>query len=113
MEFDEYQKKSRVTARYPQLGDNLPYLTLGIAGEAGEVADKVKKFIRDGNFTSIRDLTKEQKDELMKELGDVLWYLAQIATELGYELDGVAAANIEKLYSRMDRGMLGGNGDNR
>lgn len=113
MDFSEYQKKSRVTALYPNLGDNLPYLALGIAGESGEVADKVKKFIRDSHFTSIKDLNADQKADVAKELGDVLWYIAQIATEFGYDLEEVAEMNIDKLYSRMDRGALHGSGDER
>ncbi len=113
MNFNEYQIKSRKTAGYPNIGDNLPYLALGVADEAGEVAGKVKKFIRDSGFTSIKDLTDEQKEMTVKELGDVLWYIAQIATELGYELDTVADMNIEKLYSRLDRARIGGSGDNR
>ncbi len=113
MDFNEYQKKSRVTAKYPNVGDNLPYLGLGIAGESGEVADKIKKFIRDTEFTSVSDLTSEQKMPVAVELGDVLWYISQLATELGFTLEEVATMNIEKLYSRMDRAKLGGSGDNR
>jgi NTP pyrophosphatase (non-canonical NTP hydrolase) len=113
MDFNEYQKKSRKTAAYPNVGDNLPYLALGIADEAGEVAGKVKKFIRDHHMQSIADLTDEQKQDLVKEAGDVLWYIAQIATETGYELETLAQMNIEKLYSRLDRDVIGGSGDNR
>ncbi len=113
MEFDEYQKKSRKTALYPNVGDNLPYLALGIADEAGEVAGKVKKLIRDHNFKSVSELSDEQKGELVKEVGDVLWYCAQIATEVGVDLGLVAHLNIEKLYSRLERGQIGGSGDNR
>ncbi len=113
MDFTEYQKKSRVTAKYPNVGDNLPYLGLGIAGESGEVADKIKKLIRDEYFTSVQNLTTEQKKPIATELGDVLWYISQLATELGFTLEEVAEMNIEKLYSRMDRETLGGSGDNR
>lgn len=113
MDFKEYQEKSRVTAKYPDLGDNFTYPALGLAGEAGEVADKVKKLMRDHDNFKPSELTAEQKLELAKELGDVLWYLTQFATELGYELDEIAAQNIEKLYSRHERGKLGGSGDNR
>lgn len=113
MNFEEYQKQSRKTAVYPDLGDNLPYLALGIADEAGEVAGKVKKFIRDHNMKSIQDLTLEQKQDLVKEVGDVLWYIAQIATEVGVDLEKVAEQNIEKLHSRLERGTIGGSGDNR
>lgn len=113
MNFQEYQEKSRETAIYPNLGDNLPYLALGIAGESGEVADKVKKFIRDAKFTSIKDLSVEQKKELTTEIGDVLWYIAQLATELDMSLEAVAQQNIDKLQGRKQHGTLRGSGDNR
>ncbi|MEX0930701.1 MAG: nucleoside triphosphate pyrophosphohydrolase family protein [Candidatus Paceibacterota bacterium] len=113
MDFNEYQLKSRKTALYPYAGDNLPYLGLGIVEESGEVAGKVKKFIRDYNMKSIDDLTNEQKQDLAKEVGDVLWYISQIATETGFELNEIAEMNIEKLYSRLDRKAIGGSGDNR
>lgn len=109
MNFKEYQKKSRKTALYPNVNDNYIYPTLGLAGEAGEVAEKIKKVIRDKNGI-INDGTRE---EIKKELGDVLWYVAQIATELGISLDEIAEKNIEKLYSRMERNKLNGEGDNR
>lgn len=113
MDFNQYQKKSRETAIYPNQGDNLPYLALGIAGEAGEVSEKVKKFIRDTQFAGIGDLGKGQKRELALEVGDVLWYIAQVATEIGYDLEEVAEMNITKTHSRMHRDKLGGDGDNR
>ncbi|HPN96485.1 MAG TPA: nucleoside triphosphate pyrophosphohydrolase family protein [Candidatus Moranbacteria bacterium] len=109
MNFEEYQKKSRLTAKYPDAGKNYIYPTLGLAGESGEVAEKIKKVIRDKGGV----ITDETKEEIKKELGDVLWYVAQIATELGLSLDEVVEKNIEKLYSRMERGKLGGDGDNR
>lgn len=109
MNFEEYQKKSRVTAKYPDAGNNFIYPTLGLAGESGEVAEKIKKVLRDKGGI-IDDETKEM---IKKELGDVLWYVSQIATELGLTLDDIAEHNIEKLYSRMERGKLGGNGDDR
>ncbi len=109
MTFDEYQQKSRKTALYPNLGSNYVYPTLGLAGEAGEVAEKIKKAIRDDQGK----ITDQKKSEIEKELGDVLWYAAQIATELGLTLNKVAEANIEKLYSRLERGVLTGSGDNR
>jgi NTP pyrophosphatase (non-canonical NTP hydrolase) len=113
MNFNEYQEKSRKTARYRDLGDNLPYLTLGLVGETGEVADKLKKLIRDEEFTSMKDLTEEQKNALVSELGDVIWYIAQMATELGIPFDSIAERNIEKIYSRLERGRIGGSGDTR
>ena len=109
MDFKEYQKKSRKTAIYPQRDNNFIYPTLGLVGESGEVAEKVKKIIRDENGV----ITKSKKEELKKELGDVLWYIAQIATELNLSLEEIAKSNIKKLYSRKKRGVLQGNGDNR
>ena len=89
MNFNEYQKKSRKTARYPNKGNNFIYPTLGLAGESGEVAEKIKKIIRDDNGV----VSKDKKQEILKELGDVLWYVAQIATELKLSLDKVADFN--------------------
>lgn len=109
MTFDEYQKKSRETAIYPDLGSNIVYPTLGLAGEAGEVAEKVKKAIRDDKGI----VSEERKDLIEGELGDVLWYVAQIATELGSSLDAIVKKNIEKLASRKERGRLNGSGDTR
>ncbi len=109
MNFSEYQTKSRRTAKYPSIGHPLIYPTLGLTNEAGEVAGKIKKIFRDkGGIISAVD-----KEALKSELGDVLWYLAQVCTELEISLDGVAEYNIEKLYSRLDRGKIGGEGDNR
>ena len=109
MTFEEYQKLSRKAALYPNAGSNFVYPTLGLAGEAGEVAEKIKKVIRDKNSV----VSEETKIEIAKELGDVLWYATQIAAELGLSLDSIADSNIKKLYSRLDRGTLGGDGDNR
>ena len=109
MQLNDYQRDSRTTARYPDLGSNLIYPTLGLAGEAGEVADKVKKLIRDRD--GLADHTFKQ--DLALELGDVLWYIAQLCTELGMTLDDVAEKNIEKLNSRSRRGTLHGDGDHR
>ncbi|MDP2631319.1 MAG: nucleoside triphosphate pyrophosphohydrolase family protein [Candidatus Uhrbacteria bacterium] len=109
MNFEEYQKKSRKTALYPNLGNNFPYVVMGLCGEAGEVADKLKKTIRDDGG----EVTDEKRAEVTKELGDVLWYVAQLATELNLSLDEIAELNIEKLYSRLQRGTIGGSGDDR
>lgn len=109
MNFQEYQKLSRETALYPDKNNNFIYPTLGLAGEAGEVAEKIKKVMRDKK--GIIDL--QTKEEIEKELGDVLWYVAQIATELGLNLDEIADKNIKKLFSRKERKVLHGNGDNR
>ena len=104
-----YQRRSRQTARYPDVGANPIYPTLGLCGEAGEVAEKVKKVLRDrqGRFGP------ESVEAIGLELGDVLWYVAQLATELGLRLDDVAAANLAKLSSRAERGVIAGDGDHR
>ena len=109
MDLRSYQQNSRLTARYPDAGRNPIYPTLGLCGEAGEVADKVKKVLRDrgGVFDD------EVREGLRAELGDVLWYVAQLATELGFDLEDVARANLEKLASRAARGVIGGSGDSR
>jgi NTP pyrophosphatase (non-canonical NTP hydrolase) len=109
MNFKEYQEKSRKTAIYPNSGENYVYPTLGLSGEAGEVAEKIKKVIRDKKGI----IDEETREEIKKELGDVLWYVSQIASELGLSLDEIGEKNIEKLYSRMERGKLSGSGDNR
>lgn len=109
MTFDEYQKESRKTAKYPDIGNNFVYPTLGLAGESGEVAEKIKKVLRDKNGV----VGEATKAEITKELGDVLWYLTQIASELGLPLEEVASQNIKKLFSRLERDKLGGSGDNR
>jgi NTP pyrophosphatase (non-canonical NTP hydrolase) len=107
--FSEYQRLSRETAVYPQAGDNLVYPALGLCGEAGETAEKIKKAIRDDGGI----LTDERRDALAAELGDVLWYVAQLATEAGLELETIADANLEKLLSRQRRRVLHGSGDDR
>ena len=109
MLLSDYQSRSRVTAVYPNAGDNLLYPTLGLCGEAGEVAEKIKKMVRDDDGI----LSDERRAALSKELGDVLWYLAQIATEADLDLDAIAGANLEKLLSRRDRNVLSGSGDDR
>jgi NTP pyrophosphatase (non-canonical NTP hydrolase) len=109
MNFEEYQKKSRVTAKYPNAGKNYIYPTLGLVGESGEVAEKIKKVLRDKDGV----IDEETREMIKKELGDVLWYVSQIASELGLTLDDIAEHNIEKLYDRMERGKLGGSGDSR
>ena len=108
MTLNEYQQAARSTAIYPKEREIL-YPTLGLAGEAGEVADKVKKVIRDNNEC----FTDEKKLQIALELGDVLWYAAALAHDLGYTLDEVAQMNIEKLASRMNRNKIHGEGDER
>lgn len=109
MDFQEYQDRSRETAVYPDRGRNIVYPTLGLAGEAGEVAEKIKKVLRDDGGS----VSEEKRREILRELGDVLWYVAQIATELRLSLSDIAAQNLEKLASRKDRAKLSGSGDNR
>ena len=108
MKLNQYQEAARRTAIYPP-EQGLIYTTLGLVGEAGEVAEKVKKQIRDGN----KDKSGNFEDALAAELGDVLWYLANCASELGISLESVALANLTKLESRAARGFLGGSGDER
>jgi NTP pyrophosphatase (non-canonical NTP hydrolase) len=110
MNLAEYQSQATYFRTYDrgQLG-NLMYAVLGLNGEAGEVAEKVKKLLRDND----EQITPEVREALRKELGDVLWYLSACATDLGLSLDDVADANLSKLYSRKERGVLSGSGDNR
>ena len=109
MDLNTYQERARDTAQYPDRGNNPFYPTLGLAGEAGEVCEKVKKVMRDrgGEFDS------SARESIKKELGDVLWYVAILADELGLDLDDIARANIDKLSDRKKRGKLGGSGDER
>lgn len=113
MQFNDYQKMAYGTAQYPDRGSNLLYPALGIAEEAGEVAGKVKKFWRNLGITDGAKLDEGQKEVLKKELGDVLWYAAAIATEIGETLDTIAHLNLNKLYDRQERGVIKGEGDNR
>lgn len=108
MTINEYQKRALETAIYP---NPIIYPTIGLVGEAGEVADKVKKVLRDKNGEFFKE--PSTKEEIMKEIGDVLWYCATLANDLGYSLEEVAETNIKKLSSRKKRGVLGGSGDNR
>ena len=109
MDFKTYQKKARETAQYPDLGSNNIYPTLGLVGEAGEVAEKVKKVIRDKN--GIFD--DESKLGIKKELGDVLWYLSNLCDEFGFDLEEVAIQNLQKLKLRAAKGRISGSGDDR
>lgn len=109
MDFNSYQEKAWVTAKYPNMHNNLTYPTLGLTGEAGEIANKVKKIQRD--YNSI--LTLKMRETLIDELGDVLWYIAAIATELNCPLENIAKNNIIKLYKRLEENKISGEGDNR
>jgi NTP pyrophosphatase (non-canonical NTP hydrolase) len=108
MDLSDYQRQSRRTAEYPR-DAWLAYPALGLAGEAGEVAEHAKKAIRDDGGK----INHERRTAMAKELGDVLWYVAQLATELELELDEIAKQNLEKLFSRQARGVLSGSGDDR
>lgn len=110
MKLSEYQEKSQETAIYPKI-NKVPWIypALGLSGETGEVMEKLKKIIRDENSI----ITDNKRKELVKELGDVLWYMAQLATSLNIDLNHVAEENLKKLKDRMNRGKLHGSGDNR
>lgn len=117
MEINEYQKMALETAVYPKEFKTI-YPALGMNGEAGEVADKVKKVLRDSEVV-VRDgsgaiiLPDTKREELAKEVGDVLWYVATMAYDLGYTLEEIAVMNYQKLRSRQERHKLSGSGDNR
>jgi NTP pyrophosphatase (non-canonical NTP hydrolase) len=106
MNINTYQQEAAKTAIY---SNKIIYPTLGLAGEAGEIANKVKKILRDNSG----ELEEDVRQNLISELGDVLWYVAALATDLKTELSEVANKNIEKLNSRKNRGAIGGSGDNR
>ena len=109
MDFDNYQIKARKTAIYPNKDKNFIYPTLGLVGESGEVAEKIKKVLRDKNG----NLDDDSKLALKKELGDVLWYLSNLCDELGFSLNDIAKVNLEKLNLRLSRGKISGSGDDR
>jgi NTP pyrophosphatase (non-canonical NTP hydrolase) len=109
MNFTDYQTKSRATAKYPAIGHEVIYPTLGLVNEAGEVAGKIKKIFRDKHGV----IGEAEREALKAELGDVLWYLAQTCTELDISLDEVAESNLTKLLDRQSRGKIQGDGDDR
>jgi NTP pyrophosphatase (non-canonical NTP hydrolase) len=109
MNFNDYQTKSRATAKYPVIGHGVIYPTLGLVNESGEVAGKIKKVFRDKDG----EISEETREALKAELGDVLWYISQVATELDLSLDEIAESNIAKLLDRLERGKIRGDGDNR
>ena len=113
MTFDEYQAAAGTTAAYPDKGNNLLYPALGLAGETGETVDKIKKLWRNKGVTGIQALEPADRQELLKELGDVLWYCAALASELQEPLGEVAALNIQKLADRKARNVIKSEGDNR
>jgi NTP pyrophosphatase (non-canonical NTP hydrolase) len=109
MNFREYQKRVKETAIYPNVGNNFVYPALGLAGESGEVCEKIKKVLRDQNGV----MDADTKGNLVKELGDVLWYAAMICNELDLDFDLVAIRNLAKLAKRRTEGKLHGSGDER
>jgi NTP pyrophosphatase (non-canonical NTP hydrolase) len=106
---DYYQSQSGQTAIFPK-EKALEYLALGLTSEAGEVAGKVKKLIRDGEDVEGFEM---KKIAIASEVGDVLWYCAMMAKEVGVPLNTIMQMNLEKLRSRKERGTLKGSGDNR
>ena len=110
--FSDYQAQTVATIVYPferHSQEAINYCILGLGGEVGEILEKWKKILRDVGGS----VTLEKKEELGKELGDVMWYLASLARELNLDLSEIASKNLEKLQSRKDRGVLHGSGDNR
>ena len=108
-DLDEYQQLSRKTWNLVHTDHPIVYPTLGMVNEAGELAGKVKKIFRDKGG----EISDADREALKYELGDVLWYMAQIATELGISLQDVAEANLVKLFDRLERGKIRGEGDYR
>jgi NTP pyrophosphatase (non-canonical NTP hydrolase) len=109
MNFDEYQKEAWQHAFYPDKGNNLMYPIVGLFGEGGEVAEKIKKIVRDKQGVA----SSEDIMSLKKEIGDVLWYLAALCSELNISFEEVAKLNIEKILGRKERGTQYGSGDDR
>jgi len=109
MTLNEYHKKAMETAIFPK-SEQFSYPALGLAGEAGEVANKVKKIIRDG---ATEEEMHHKRMDIADELGDVLWYIAALAEACGQSLETIAMNNLSKLADRASRGKLGGSGDKR
>lgn len=109
MTFDDYQEQSRKTAQYPNLGDNYIYPALGLGGEAGEVLNKIKKVQRDKGGV----MDDAARAAVADEISDCFWYLAQLCTELGLSMNQVAENNLKKLFDRLERGVIKGDGDKR
>lgn len=125
MQLNDYQKGAMSTAIYPGRGTTagLFYSVLKLTGEAGEVSEKLGKLVRDNNqiirnvdtgrYEIYNDMTLASREAMMKELGDVLWYVSAVANDLGFPLEQVAQANLDKLNSRAQRNQIQGSGDNR
>jgi NTP pyrophosphatase (non-canonical NTP hydrolase) len=112
MEIEKYQEIIKKTAVYPkEVG--IMYTALGLCGEAGEVAEKVKKLVRDTNYLEKKDYSDEFKESIKKEIGDVIWYCTALASELGLTLEEILEANYNKLMKRRETNTLHGSGDNR
>jgi len=109
MTFNEYQSKAKETARFPEKETAFIYASLALMGEAGEIAEKIKKVWRDKN----RVVGESDREEIKKEMGDVLWYLSQLADQLDIDFDDVAQTNLNKTRSRLARDVINGSGDNR
>lgn len=110
MTFDEYQKRAMTTAlNVGGASQDFYYRTLGLAGEAGEIANKVKKILRDKSG----QISAEDKTILASELGDALWYIQSMASFLDIPFEDIAKGNLEKLADRKKRGVIGGSGDTR
>lgn len=111
MDFDEYEKLASRTAIFNESQQlyRLYDLGLGVAGETGELVEKLKKAIRDDGG----EITDERREALKKEIGDVLWYLSQLSRALGFSFSDIAQANIDKLWKRYEEGRIKGSGDNR
>lgn len=113
MSLQQYQEATLDTAVYPGAGegdmDAIVYTTLGLSGEAGEIPNKVKKILRDAGG----QITDEARKAIAAEIGDTLWYVARLSDELGFNLGDLAEANLDKLNSRANRGVISGSGDDR
>ena len=103
MQMNQYKTQAAETAIY-KVEHQVIYPALGLAAEAGEVANKVKKILRDGNF---------DRNAIADEIGDCLWYIAALCRDLNVDMDAVAQGNLDKLLDRKDRGVLAGSGDKR
>ena len=109
MQLDDYQRDALRTAAPRDKKNELLHLVLGLVGESGEIAEKFKKWVRDADS----DESLIDRADVAEELGDVLWYVAVLADYLDLSLDDIGQANLDKLASRQQRGMLGGSGDHR
>lgn len=109
MNINDYQEAAVKTAIYNREKYSIMYPSMGLAGECGEILNKVKKVYRDNDG----QFSEETKRVIASEIGDSLWYIATLADDLGFDLESIAAANIAKLNSRKERGVISGSGDER